>query len=145
MRLPPLLLNLLMLLAIVVNTIPAHAHAPASDASPGTAAQVPVVEAAEPAASGGDDAMPPCHDDGAPAQDELLHHAMADGSGGDPAPPCCDDTAGGCDCACLVQAVALASAVPRLAPAPPRAAPAGAQPASAEPPALASLIRPPIG
>ena len=27
MRLPPLLLNLLMLLAIVVNTIPAHAHA----------------------------------------------------------------------------------------------------------------------
>ncbi|MCM2335596.1 MAG: CopL family metal-binding regulatory protein [Pseudomonas sp.] len=137
MRLPPLLLNLLMLLAIVLNTIPAHAHASmaAHEAGPATLAgmgETPDTQGAM-----------PCHDEAAPGTDTHLQ-APADPDVA-AAPPCCDGTAGACECACLLQVAALASALPRLPPSPPRAAPAGVEAAEAAAPSLASLIRPPIG
>jgi hypothetical protein len=137
MRLAPLLMNVLMLLAIVLNTIPLHAHALERAGVPTHGTHAEAVVAASPA----DDAMP-CHDAGAPASDAPTAPPSADDA--DAALPCCDESAGACECACLLQAAALASAVPRLPPSPPRAAPLGIQPPAAEPPVLASLIRPPI-
>lgn len=137
MRLPTLLLNLLMLLAIVVNTIPAHAHAPMA-ALATAAAHDAVAEALDAA---GVDGETPCHDGS--AADEPGPPAVEPVS--EAVPPCCDGSDGGCDCACLMQVAALASAVPRLPASALRAAPAGLPPAGSDPPSLASLIRPPIG
>lgn len=136
MRLAPLLMNVLMLLAIVLKTIPLHAHALERAGVPTHGTHAEAVVAASPA----DDAMP-CHDGS--AADEPGPSAVEPAI--EAVPPCCDGSDGGCDCACLVQVAALASAVPRLPASALRAAPASLPPAGSDPPSLASLIRPPIG